>query len=89
MPKHRLKIGYIGTSISSYFASEYDQRDRAIAGLEKLAAQLEFDLIAIADEMMTEEAVGQCGPRTSENSRSTFCSCRRRLAAWASSCCLW
>ena len=54
MKKHKLRVGYIGTSISSYFASEYDQRSRAIAGLEKLAAELDFELIAIADELMTE-----------------------------------
>ena len=56
MSKHKLRVGYIGTSISSYFASEYDQRPRAIAGLEKLAAELDFQLIALPDEMMTEEA---------------------------------
>ena len=55
MAKHRLRVGYIGTSISSYYAGEYDQRNRAIAGLEKLAAELDFDLIAWRDEAMTEE----------------------------------
>ena len=55
MTRHRLRVGYIGTSISSYFAGEYNQRPRAIAGLEKLAAELDFDLIAIHEEMMTEE----------------------------------
>ena len=55
MTKHRLRVGYIGTSISSYFAGEYNQRPRAIDGLEKLAAELDFDLIAIHEEMMTEE----------------------------------
>ena len=56
MTKHKLRIGYIGTSISSYFASEYDQRSRAVAGLEILAAELDFDLVALSDEMMTEAA---------------------------------
>ena len=55
MTKHRLRVGYIGTSISSYFAGEYNQRPRAIDGLEKLASELDFDLIAIHEEMMTEE----------------------------------
>ena len=55
MTKHKLRVGYIGTSISSYFAGEYDQRPRAIAGLEKLAADLDFELLAIHDEVMTEE----------------------------------
>ena len=56
MPKHKLKVGYIGTSISSYFAGEYDQRNRAVAGLEQLAEALDFELLAITDEAMTEEA---------------------------------
>ncbi len=59
MTRYRLRVGYIGTSISSYFADEYDQRSRAVTGLEKLAAELDFDLVAISDEMMTEEASAQ------------------------------
>ncbi len=55
MAKHKLRVGYIGTSISSYFAGEYNQRPRAIAGLEKLAEELDFELIAVHDEVMTEE----------------------------------
>ncbi len=54
MPRYRLKVGYIGTSIGSYFAGEYNQRPRAIAGLETLAAELDFDLVAVHDEVMTE-----------------------------------
>ena len=41
------------------FASEYNQRSRAVSGLEKLAAELDFDLVALSDEMMTEEASAQ------------------------------
>ena len=55
MAKHKLRVGYIGTSISSYFAGEYNQRPRAIDGLEKLAAELDFELVAVHDEVMTEE----------------------------------
>ena len=55
MAKHKLRVGYIGTSISSYFASEYDQRTRAVNGLEKLAVELDFELVAVHDEVMTEE----------------------------------
>ena len=55
MAKHKLRLGYIGTSIASYYAGEHQQRARAIAGLEKLAGALDFQLIAIADEVMTEE----------------------------------
>ena len=55
MAKHKLRVGYIGTSISSYFASEYNQRSRAIEGLEKLAEELDFQLIAVHEEVMSEE----------------------------------
>lgn len=55
MAKHKLKVGYIGTSISSYYGGEYNQRPRAIAGLEKLAEELDFQLIAVHEEAMTEE----------------------------------
>jgi len=55
MAKHKLRVGYIGTSISSYFAGEYNQRPRAIAGLEKLSGELDFELIAVHDQVMTEE----------------------------------
>lgn len=55
MAKYKLRVGYIGTSISSYFASEYNQRGRAIDGLEKLAEELDFQLISVHDEIMSEE----------------------------------
>ncbi|MCY4538338.1 MAG: hypothetical protein OXE52_08935 [Chloroflexi bacterium] len=55
MAKHKLRVGYIGTSISSYFAGEYNQRPRAIGGLEKLSQELDFELIAVHDDVMTEE----------------------------------
>lgn len=59
MTKHKLRVGYVGTSIASYFASEYRQRERAIAGLEALAKSWGFELIAIADEVMSVEAAEQ------------------------------
>ena len=42
MAKHKLRVGYVGTSIATYFASEYNQRERAIDGLTKLAEELGF-----------------------------------------------
>lgn len=56
MAKHRLRVGYVGTSISSYYASEHHQRERAIEGLEQLSNELNFDLIAVRDEVMSESA---------------------------------
>jgi len=55
MPKHKLRVGYVGTSLSSYYASEYNQRERAAEGLEKLAEELDFELIAVTDEILNGE----------------------------------
>jgi L-fucose isomerase-like protein len=63
MPAQKLRVGYIGTSIGSYYATEYGQRSRAIAGLQQLADALNFELVAIADEIMTVEAAQQAADR--------------------------
>jgi L-fucose isomerase-like protein len=63
MAKHKLRVGYIGTSIASYFATEYHQRERAITGLETLAQSLDFELVAIADEIMSIEAAEAAAER--------------------------
>jgi L-fucose isomerase-like protein len=63
MAKAKLRVGYVGTSIASYFATEYQQRKRAITGLETLADAWGFELIAIADEIMTIEAAEQAAER--------------------------
>ncbi|MDE0098949.1 MAG: hypothetical protein OXM87_04970, partial [Truepera sp.] len=55
MAKHRLRVGYLGTSLASYFASEYRQRERAIDGLQDLANRLNFDLIAVHNEVAGAE----------------------------------
>ncbi|MBC7810322.1 MAG: hypothetical protein H7175_04205 [Burkholderiales bacterium] len=56
MAKHKLRVGFVGTSIGSYYASEYHQRERAIAGLIQLAQQLDFELVPVRDEIMSVEA---------------------------------
>ena len=61
MPKHKLRVGFIGVSIATYFASELNQRERAITGLEKLAEELDFELVAVADEIMSAEAAVNAG----------------------------
>lgn len=40
----KLKVGYVGVAFGTYFAEEYDQYNRAITGLEKLAQALDFEL---------------------------------------------
>ena len=67
MIKHKLRVGYIGTSISSYFAGEYNQRPRAIAGLEKMAEELDFELIAVHDEVMSEEGAAHAAQYLRDN----------------------
>lgn len=56
MAKHKLRVGFVGTSISSYYASEYRQRERAIDGLTRLAQELDFELVAVPDAVMSVEA---------------------------------
>lgn len=45
--RHRLKIGYVGVSITPYFAEKYKVREIAVAELRKYAAEMDFDLVAI------------------------------------------
>lgn len=56
MVRHKLRVGFVGTSIGSYYASEYRQRERAIAGLTSLAQELEFELLPVTDEINSVEA---------------------------------
>ncbi|MDX1522738.1 MAG: hypothetical protein R3264_14010, partial [Anaerolineae bacterium] len=56
----KLRVGYAGTALSSYYAEEYDQYNRAINGLEALSRQWDFELIPIrhglTDVEMAEQA---------------------------------
>ena len=45
--RHRLKVGYVGVSITPYFAEKYRVRENAIAALRGLSQELDFDLVAI------------------------------------------
>ncbi len=56
MVKHKPRVGFVGTSIGSYYASEYQQRERAIEGLARLAEELNFELVPVRDEIMSVEA---------------------------------
>src|SRR5689334_3437718 len=56
MAKHKLRVGFVGTSISSYYASEYHQRERAIDDLTRVAQELDFELVAVRDEVMSVES---------------------------------
>lgn len=54
MMKHKLRVGYVGLSIKPYYSVEFRQRERAIEGLTRLAASMDFELIAVPDVLMTE-----------------------------------
>ncbi|RMF03026.1 MAG: hypothetical protein D6768_06855, partial [Chloroflexi bacterium] len=59
--------GYAGTALSSYFAEENNQYQRAISGLEALAQQWNFELVPIrhglTDVDMAEQAARQLADR--------------------------
>jgi len=57
--KHKLRVGFVGTSLASYYANEYRQRERAIDGLLRLAETLDFDLIPVAGAIDSIEAAEQ------------------------------
>lgn len=45
--RHRLRVGYVGVSITPYFAEKYRVRENAVAALRGYAQELDFDLIAV------------------------------------------
>ncbi len=49
MKPARLRVGYVGVAFESYYANEHGQFERAIRGLERLAAEAGFDLFAIPE----------------------------------------
>ena len=54
MAKHKLRVGFVGLSLSSYFAEQNRNRERSIEGLERLAQELDFELIAIREQLASE-----------------------------------
>ncbi len=56
----KLKVGYAGTALTSYYGEEYNQYERAITGLEALSKTWDFELVPIrhglTDIEMTEQA---------------------------------
>ncbi len=45
--RRKLRVGYVGVSITPYFAEKYQVRETAVAALNRYAEELGFDLIAI------------------------------------------
>ena len=56
----KLRVGYVGVAFTTYYAVEHNQYKRAIAGLEKLSQELDFEFVPIrhglTDMEMTEAA---------------------------------
>jgi len=55
MKPEKLRIGYVGVALESYYANEHDQFGRAIAGLREMAADFDFELIAVDQGVATVE----------------------------------
>lgn len=64
--KERLRLGYAGVAFPTYFADEHNQYRRAIDGLEKLAGQMDFDLIAVDGAVADVPAAQAAASRLAE-----------------------
>lgn len=49
---NKVRIGYVGVHIGTYYAHEYNQFDRAHEGLQSLADEHDFDLVLAEDGVM-------------------------------------
>lgn len=59
----RVKIGYVGVAFGTYYADEHDQYGRAIGGLQALAKEMDFDLVAIATGVPDMETAREVAAR--------------------------
>ena len=55
MPNRILRIGFVGLSLSSYFAEKLGYRDRSIEGLNQLSKEWNFELIPIHKALQSYE----------------------------------
>ncbi len=55
----KLRVGYAGTALASYFADEHNQYERAINGLEALSQQWGFELVPIRTGLTSVEMAEQ------------------------------
>lgn len=51
----KLRVGYAGVAIASYFAEEENQYNRAISGLDALSRELDFELFPIRHGLLNGE----------------------------------
>jgi len=48
----KIRIGYVGVHIATYYAEEYEQFSRAKAGLAGLSQELGFEVLAGSEPVM-------------------------------------
>ena len=65
--KHRLRIGYVGVSIPSYFAEKYKIRQAAVAALRQYGNDLGFDLFAIERPILSADDAAAAAKELQEN----------------------
>jgi len=65
-PRHRLKIGYVGVSISPYYAEKYKVREKAVAALKQYGEELDFELVAVEQPILSEEDAAAAAARLQE-----------------------
>ncbi len=63
----KLRIGYAGVAIASYFADEHHQYERAINGLEALSQQWGFELYPIRHGLLNAEMAEQAARELAEH----------------------
>ena len=54
MSERRLRVGFAGLSLGSYFAEKLGYRKRSIEGLQQLASDWDFELHAISEALQSE-----------------------------------
>ncbi len=54
MARYKLRVGYVGLSLSSYFAEKLGYRERTIKGLEHLASEWDFELATITEPVASQ-----------------------------------
>jgi L-arabinose isomerase len=52
--KHKLRVGFVSLSLSAYFGEKLGYRERTLQGLEKLAAEWDFELIPFVEPIQSE-----------------------------------
>lgn len=54
MAKHKLRVAYVSLSLPAYFGEQLGYREQSVRGLEKLAQDWDFELVAV-DTIVTNE----------------------------------